>query len=107
MSARPDVSTTAGITRRPSDLAELRARTPLASLIGRHVQLHRRNRLWVGCCPFHAETTPSFTVYDDHYHCFGGCGAHGDAVDFVRAIEGLTFGEAVERLSAEAGMTSS
>ncbi|MGD0109160.1 MAG: CHC2 zinc finger domain-containing protein, partial [Rhodopila sp.] len=51
----------------PHQLAELRARTPLRPLIERHVRLTRAGRLWKGCCPFHAEKTPSFTVYrDDH-----------------------------------------
>ncbi len=50
----------------------------------------------VGLCPFHNENTGSFTVYrDHHYHCFG-CLAHGDAIDFVRATQGLDFGGAVE-----------
>lgn len=39
------------------------------------------------CCPFHNEDTPSMKLYDDHYHCFG-CGAHGDAIDFVSRITG-------------------
>ncbi|MGC8469484.1 MAG: CHC2 zinc finger domain-containing protein, partial [Acetobacteraceae bacterium] len=57
-------------------LEELRARTPLAALVGRRVRLERAGREWKGCCPFHNEKTPSFYVYDDHFHCFG-CGAHG------------------------------
>ncbi len=58
---------------------------------------------WKGCCPFHGEKTPSFYVYDDHYHCFG-CGAHGDAISFVMQSQGAGFLEAVEQLAAEAGM---
>src|SRR5690606_19384676 len=56
-------------------------------------------------CPFHNEKTPSFNVIDEKgfYHCFG-CGAHGDAIEFVRRTEGLTFVEAVERLAGEAGL---
>ncbi len=84
-------------------LDELRARTPLAPLIGRRVKLARSGRQWKGCCPFHGEKTPSFYVYDDHYHCFG-CGAHGDAVSFVMQSQGATFPEAVEQLAAEAGL---
>ena len=68
-------------------LDELRARTPLAALIGRRVRLERAGRQWKACCPFHGEKTPSFYVYDDHYHCFG-CGAHGDAISFVMQIRG-------------------
>ena len=86
------------------DLTELRSRTPLLSLISRRVALKRRSRWHVGCCPFHAEKTPSFYVYpDNHFHCFG-CNAHGDAIGFTMRTEGLDFGEAVERLAAEAGM---
>jgi CHC2 zinc finger/Toprim domain len=40
------------------------------------------------CCPFHEDSTPSLHVYADHFHCFG-CGAHGDAVDWLMTVEGL------------------
>jgi DNA primase len=87
----------------PAFLDELRARTPLHGLIGRKTRLARNGRQWKGCCPFHNEKTPSFYVYDDHFHCFG-CGAHGDAITFVMRTEGAGFPEAVERLAAEAGL---
>jgi len=88
----------------PAFLDELRARTPLAPLIGRKTRLLRAGgRNWKGCCPFHQEKTPSFYVYEDHFHCFG-CGAHGDAVTFVMRADGASFPEAVERLAAEAGL---
>ena len=84
-------------------LEELRARTPLAAIIGRRVKLSRSGRNWKGCCPFHAEKSPSFYVYEDGYHCFG-CGAHGDAVGFVMQSQGLQFREAVDMLASEAGL---
>ena len=84
-------------------LDELRARTPLAPLIGRRAKLERAGRQWKACCPFHGEKTPSFYIWDDHYHCFG-CGAHGDAISFVMQSEGAGFMEAVERLAGEAGL---
>jgi DNA primase len=88
----------------PSFLDELRARTPLAAVIGRRVRLARSGRQLKGCCPFHNEKTPSFYVYEDgNYHCFG-CGVHGDAISFVMQSEGAGFMEAVERLAGEAGM---
>ncbi|MXP62610.1 DNA primase [Roseomonas sp. M0104] len=87
----------------PNFLEELRLRTPLAPLIGRATKLTRAGRQWRGCCPFHGEKTPSFYVYDDHYHCFG-CGAHGDAIAFVMQTQGASFPEAVERLAGEAGL---
>jgi DNA primase len=87
----------------PAFLDELRARTPLPGLIGRKTRLAKSGRNWKGCCPFHGEKTPSFYVYDDHFHCFG-CGAHGDAITFIMRADGASFPEAVERLASEAGM---
>ncbi len=86
-----------------SFLDELRARTPIAAVVGRKTKLTRAGRQWKGCCPFHGEKTPSLYVYDDHFHCFG-CGAHGDAISFVMQSEGAGFMEAVERLAGEAGL---
>jgi len=87
----------------PAFLDELRARTPIASVIGRRTKLARSGRNWKACCPFHGEKTPSFYVYDDHFHCFG-CGAHGDVISFVMQSEGRSFPEAVEALAGEAGL---
>jgi len=87
----------------PNFLDELRARTPLPAVIGRRVRLARSGRQWKGCCPFHGEKSPSFYVYEDHFHCFG-CGAHGDAIGFVMQSQGAGFMEAVEQLAAEAGL---
>ncbi|KXV79847.1 DNA primase, partial [Gluconobacter japonicus] len=70
---------------------------------GRRNKLVRSGRNWKTCCPFHGEKTPSFYVYDDHFHCFG-CGAHGDAISFVMQSDGRSFPEAVEQLAAEAGL---
>jgi DNA primase len=77
----------------------------MANLIRRYVpDLKRRGGEHVGLCPFHNEKSPSFTVNEDKgfYHCFG-CGAHGDVIDFVQAVEGVEFKEAVQRLVGGAG----
>ncbi len=89
----------------PEFLDEIRARVPLAGVVGRRVKLTKRGREHSGLCPFHNEKTPSFTVSEDKgfYHCFG-CGAHGDALGFIMRMEGLSFPEAVERLAGEAGL---
>jgi DNA primase len=89
----------------PRFLDELRARLTLSSLVGRRVRLIKRGREFSGLCPFHNEKSPSFTVSDekDFFHCFG-CGAHGDAIEFVRRSDGLSFPEAVERLAQEVGL---
>jgi DNA primase len=86
-----------------SFLDELRARTPLAALVGRRAKLVRSGRNWAACCPFHTEKSPSFYVYDDGYHCFG-CGAHGDAISFVMQTQGASFMDAVAALAGEAGL---
>jgi hypothetical protein len=48
-------------------------------------------------CPFHDDTTPSLHVYGDHYHCFA-CGAHGDHIDWLMMVEGMTRDEAIHLL---------
>ena len=87
----------------PDFLEELKTRLPATDVVGRRVKLVRSGRDTKGCCPFHKEKTPSFYVYEDHYHCFG-CGAHGSIIDFVMETEGLEFREAIQRLASEAGM---
>ena len=84
---------------------ELRARVPLSSIIGKRMKLTRAGREWKGCCPFHKEKTPSFTVNDTKgfYHCFG-CGANGDVLSFLMNHENLPFRDAVEQLAGLAGM---
>jgi len=84
---------------------ELRRRTTLSSVVGRHVKLTRRGNRMIGLCPFHNEKTPSFHVRDDegYYHCFG-CGVSGDAIAFLREKEGLGFMESVRTLADMAGL---
>jgi DNA primase len=94
-----------GVTLPPQFLDELRARTSLVSLIGAHVRLTRKGREHSGCCPFHGEKTPSFTVVEEKgfAHCFG-CSWHNDAIGFVMDIDGRSFMDAVRLLAADAGM---
>ncbi|MDC3298880.1 DNA primase [bacterium] len=89
----------------PEFIEDLRQRVPLSDVVGRRVKLIRKGRRHSGLCPFHDEKTPSFSVVDDDgfYHCFG-CGVHGDAISFLREMDGLEFMEAVERLAEMAGL---
>jgi DNA primase len=75
--------------------------TRLSAVVGQSVQLKRSGGEWLGCCPFHNDHTPSFTVNDGKAfaHCFG-CGWHGDAVDFVAAMTGCTVADAARLLGA-------
>jgi DNA primase len=83
-----------------SFINELVARTDLADLIGQRVTLKRAGSNQKGLCPFHDEKTPSFTVSADKgfYKCFG-CGAYGNAIDFVMRYENREFLEAIEILA--------
>jgi DNA primase len=79
------------------DVARVRAENPIAEVVvAAGVDLRRRGRGWVGCCPFHEDHAPSLSVdaIPDRYHCFG-CGASGDVIDFVARFHGLDFRQAV------------
>lgn len=86
-----------------SDVERLRRDFLISDVaFGYGVELSRDGAEWVACCPFHAEDTPSFTIFagDDlvqRYHCFG-CGAKGDVLDFVRGIKGVDLKEAIKIL---------
>ncbi|OEY66504.1 DNA primase [Marinobacter sp. X15-166B] len=84
---------------------ELLDRTDLAELIGSRLTLKKAGGSFKARCPFHDEKTPSFNVRPDKgfYHCFG-CGAHGDAISFIREFDGLGFTEAVEDLAKRVGL---
>ncbi|MFN8534198.1 MAG: DNA primase [Dehalococcoidia bacterium] len=84
---------------------EVKARIDVVDLISPYVALRKSGRGYIGRCPFHDDSTPSFTVYPDTwtFHCFG-CGADGSGFDFVMRQEGLTFGEALRKLAGQAGV---
>ncbi len=87
-------------------LARMRAAADLGALVGERVHLQKRGANLFGLCPFHAEKTPSFSVNPakGFYHCFG-CGANGDALNFVIQTEaGGDFVAGVEALAARLGM---
>lgn len=48
-------------------------------------------------CPFHNEKTPSMSFKNNRFHCFG-CDKSGDTIDFVMAVENVSFIEAVKKL---------
>ncbi|WP_165982348.1 CHC2 zinc finger domain-containing protein [Dankookia rubra] len=78
---------------------------PLVDYVGRYVRLQRRGRQSQGLCPFHAERTPSFYVYSDHFHCYG-CGAHGDLFDFLAKVEKRDLGEVIRDLRDRSGLAN-
>lgn len=88
-----------------SFIEELKARLRVSEVVGQKVALRRAGREFIGLCPFHKEKSPSFSVNDEKgfFHCFG-CGAHGDAIGFLKDSEGLSYPEAVERAAGLAGL---
>lgn len=72
----------------------------IVDVIGRTVKLKRQGANHTGCCPFHDEKTPSFSVSPSKqiYKCFG-CGKGGNVVDFVMASEKKNFPEAINYLA--------
>ena len=88
------------------DIDEVRSRARLDDIIGEYVTLRSAGvGSMKGLCPFHDERTPSFHVRPQvgMYHCFG-CGESGDVFTFLQKIDGLTFTEAVQRLSERVGV---
>ena len=86
-------------------LEEIKQRNNITDVISRFVPLKRAGSNLVGCCPFHSEKTPSFTVFPatSSYYCFG-CGAGGDVITFEMQAEGLDYRDAVEQLAKWAGV---
>lgn len=86
-------------------IAQVREATDLVALVAEHVPLKRSGKQYVGRCPFHPDKHPSFSVSPEIgvYYCFG-CQAKGDAIAFVRQINGLDFIGAVNDLAHRAGI---
>ncbi len=86
-----------------SFIEELKLRNNITDVVGRYVTLKRSGSNMSGLCPFHSERSPSFTVFSDHFHCFG-CGAGGDVITFTMKIENLDYRSAIELLAQRAGI---
>ncbi len=87
-------------------IESLLERVDIVDVVGARVALKATGRgEHKGLCPFHDEKTPSFTVSTSKqfYHCFG-CGAHGTAIGFLMAHDGLEFPAAVEELAQIGGL---
>jgi DNA primase len=86
-------------------LETLRKRIDLVEVLEGHIELKRSGSAYKGLCPFHEEKSPSFLIQkgDSHYHCFG-CGAHGDAIQFLMSRLGFSFHESIESLALKFGV---
>ncbi|MBQ3837457.1 MAG: DNA primase [Treponema sp.] len=81
-------------------IERIRQSADIVSIISNYTNLTQKGAQYWGCCPFHNEKTPSFTVdpIKKFYHCFG-CGVGGDAVKFIMEMEKLSYPEALQELA--------
>jgi len=86
-------------------IEDVLARTDITQVVGQYVGLKRSGANFKGLCPFHNEKTPSFYVHPGKgiYKCFG-CGAGGNAFQFLMGLEGWTFRESVKHLAGRLGI---
>ena len=84
---------------------QVRQSVDIVDVVGDHVVLTRRGKNFLGLCPFHDDSKPSFNVSQDKqiYKCFA-CGAGGNIFTFLRDIENISFIEAVRKLADRGGI---
>jgi hypothetical protein len=77
----------------------LREAVPLHEIAGRFTHLQAEGGRLAGHCPFHDDSSRSFSVYPDTdtYAC-SVCGVEGDVVKFLMDKESMTYGQALEAL---------
>jgi DNA primase len=87
-------------------ISQVREATDIVDLISNYLTLKKSGKSFVGLCPFHTDSAPSFHV-DPHkqlFHCFG-CRKGGDIFNFVMEMEKMPFREALEFLAEKAGIS--
>ncbi|MBR1444519.1 MAG: DNA primase [Firmicutes bacterium] len=83
-----------------STIEDIRMGNDIIDIIGKYTRLSKSGDRYMGLCPFHNESTPSFSVSADKqlYHCFG-CGASGNVISFVMQKENYDFVETIKYLA--------
>ncbi|REJ68094.1 MAG: DNA primase [Planctomycetota bacterium] len=84
---------------------QVRQATDIVDLIGEAIPLQRRGRLYLGLCPWHDDTRPSFQVNPERqtFRCWV-CDVGGDVFSYVMRRDQLEFREALEMLAERAGI---
>ncbi len=72
----------------------------VVDIISDYISLEKKGNNFVGLCPFHADSHPSMSVSPTKgiFKCFV-CGAGGGPINFVQNYEGITFIDAVKKVS--------
>jgi len=77
----------------------------IVDVVGGYLALRPVGKTFMGLCPFHDDTRPSFDVNRERqrYRCWS-CGKYGDVISFVQEHERVSFLEALELLARRAGI---
>ena len=89
----------------PDAKEQVRQATDIVELVGKHLELRRAGRGYVGRCPWHDDRKPSLNVNPDRqtWKCWV-CDIGGDVFSFVMKREGCDFREALQMLADRAGI---
>ena len=82
------------------DVQAIRAAHPIEDVIASSgVELRQSGHGYMGCCPFHDDSTASMSVggVPDRFKCFG-CGAGGDVIEYVSQRYSLSFIDSIHAL---------
>ncbi len=79
----------------------------IAAIVGRYADLKKEGNVFKGCCPFHGEKTPSFTVDPSRqtWRCFGSCADGGNVATFIMKMENVKFPVAMQKLADMGGIS--
>ena len=86
-------------------IEDLKRQADIVRIVQDFVTLKKAGANWVGRCPFHKETKPSFSVNPSKeiFYCFG-CQKGGSVFTFVMEIERVTFPEAIKIVAEKSGV---
>ncbi|MHB8527082.1 MAG: CHC2 zinc finger domain-containing protein [Candidatus Acidiferrales bacterium] len=92
----------------PLSARAVKADADFFAIVSRYTRLRQSGRQFVGLCPFHSETHPSFFVDPVRkiFFCHG-CQAGGDAFDFIMRVEDCAFPEALRIVGGLARVSGS
>lgn len=86
-------------------VSQIKDKLDILDVVSKDVILKKTGGNYWGCCPFHKEKTPSFSVNPAKgiYKCFG-CGEGGDALSYLIKTRGLPFKDIIKELASEFGL---